>query len=269
MSNSLPPFLATDPEAYEHFMGRWSERLAKPFLEFTGIRSGDRVLDIVCGTGTLSLALAQHGAKVVGMDASETYLDGARRRRSHPDVTYEHGDARHLRYPAASFDACVSILAIDVIPEVEQVAAEMRRVARPGGVVACGTFDFWGGNSVIDLLLDTGAVLHESISELRDQIKARPIVQANGQADLWRKAGLVEVVEVPIVLSFDYTDFWDYWTSFSTGPSRIAQRLVALPSELQGEIERHVRDGYLAGLPDGPRSFAVIVRAVRGIVPQG
>jgi hypothetical protein len=76
------------------------------------------------------------------------------------------------------------------------------------------------------------------------------------------------VVEVPIVLSFDYTDFQDYWSSYSTGPSRIAQGLTALPSEVRGEIERHVRAGYLAGLPDGPRSYAKIVRAVRGIVPH-
>lgn len=72
MSNSLPPFLATDPNVYEHFMGRWSARLAKPFLEFAGVQPGDRVLDVGCGTGTLSLALAEHGATVVGMDASES-----------------------------------------------------------------------------------------------------------------------------------------------------------------------------------------------------
>lgn len=70
------------------------------------------------------------------------------------------------------------------------------------------------------------------------------------------------------MLSFDYANFEDYWSSFSTGPSRIAQRLTALPSELRGEIEQHVRAGYLAGLPDGPRSFAIIVRAVRGPVPH-
>ncbi len=268
MTDPLPPFMATDPDVYEHFMGRWSTRLAKPFLEFAGIRLGDRVLDVGCGTGTLSLALAEHGAKVVGMDASEPYLEGARRRRSHANVTYEHGDACHLRYPSASFDAAVSTLAIDVIPDVDQVAAEMRRVTRRDGVVACGTFDFWGGNSVMDLVLDTGAVLDDGISKLRDQIKARPIVRADGQADLWRKAGLVDVVEVPIVLSFDYTDFRDYWSCFSTGPSRIAQGLMALATEVRGKIEQHVRAGFLAGLPDGPRSFAIIVRAVRGLVPR-
>jgi len=79
--------------------------------------------------------------------------------------------------------------------------------------------------------------------------------------------GTVDVVEVPIVQSFDYGSFEDYWSSWSTGPTRIAQRLQALPPEKHAEIERHVRAGYLAGLPDGPRSFAIIVRAVRGTVP--
>jgi hypothetical protein len=110
-------------------------------------------------------------------------------------------------------------------------------------------------------------VLDESIRTLRAQIKARSIVWANGQGNLWRQVGLVEVEEVPIVLSFDYTDFEDYWSGFSTGPTRIAQRLTTLPSGLRSEIEEHVRAGYLAGLPDGPRSFAVVVRAVRGTVP--
>jgi SAM-dependent methyltransferase len=267
MAISVPPFLATDPTVYEHFMGRWSRRLAGTFLDFAGVRPGDRVLDVGCGTGVITAALAQRGCIAIGVDASEPYLDGARRDRPHPNITYELGDARRMQHPEASFDACVSTLAIDVIPEVDEVAAEMRRVTRPGGVVACCVFDFWGGNSPQDLVYDTGSVLDESIAALRDHMKARPLVWAHGQAALWRMTGLMDVTEVPIVLSFDYASFEDYWTSWSTGPTRIAQRLQALPAERCAEIERHVRAGYLAGLPDGPRSFAVIVRAVRGIVP--
>lgn len=268
MGSSLPAFLATEPDVYEHFMGRWSTRLAEPFLEFARVNPGSTVLDVGCGTGTMSLALAKRGATTIGVDTSEPYLEHARRLRSHPNVTYERGDACDLPYSSASFDACISALVIDVIPEVDLVAAEMRRVTRPGGVVACCTFDFWGGFSVLDLVLDTGAVLDDGIRRLREQIKARPIVWANGQANLWRQVGLVEVVEVPMVLSFDYTDFEDYWSSFSTGPTRIAQHLTGLPSGLRSEIEQHVRAGFLAGLPDGPRSFAVVVRAVRGTVPR-
>ena len=93
-------------------------------------------------------------------------------------------------------------------------------------------------------------------------------MRENGQAEVWRRTGLTSVVEEPIVISFDYASSNDYWTSFSTGPTRIAQRLTALPTDLRGEIERNVKAGYLAGMPDGPRSFAIVVRAVRGIVPE-
>ena len=133
--------------------------------------------------------------------------------------------------------------------------------------MACGVVDFWGGFSAHDLVCDTASVLDEGIRSLRDFLKARPLTRANGQAELWQKTGLLEVSEVPIVLSFDYASFGDYWSSFSTGPSRIGQLVKALAAETHAEIERHVRAGYLAGLPDGPRSFAIIIRAVRGTVP--
>ena len=261
-------FLATDPDLYEHFMGRWSVGLADPFLDFAAIPQGQRVLDVGCGTGVITLALARRGCAAVGTDASEAYLDGARRLRPHEAVVYEQADARNLPYPTASFDACVSTLAIDVVPEPEKVAAEMRRITRPGGIVACGTVDFWGGTSAMQLVLDTGATIDDGLRAVRDYQRSRPLLWRNGQAQLWQKIGLIEVAEVPIVLSFDYQTFDDYWTSYATGPSRCAQRLQEMPAERRDELRRLVSFGYLAGMPDGPRSFAAIVRCVRGVVPR-
>src|SRR5215471_12591821 len=84
MPVSMLSFLATDAQAYEHFMARWSQRLAGPFLDFAGVKAGDRVLDVGCGTGVIAAALAERGCTVIGLDASEPYLEGARRDRSHP-----------------------------------------------------------------------------------------------------------------------------------------------------------------------------------------
>lgn len=267
MSNPIPAFAATDPDIYERFMGRWSARTADPFLTFAGVHTGQRVLDVGCGTGTISLALAQRGCTVVGVDASEPYLDGARRSRAHAAITYEHGDARDLAHATGSFDASVSMLAIDVIPEPERVVWEMRRVTRPGGVVACGTFDNWGGFSAEHMLMDTGAALDEGLRDVRDFLRSRPLVRPDGQAQLWRQTGLKDVIEVPLVLSFDYESFEDYWTSLTTGPNRGAQRIQAMPAERREEIHHLVRLAYLTGSSDGPRSFAAIIRAVRGLVP--
>src|SRR5438132_11490456 len=141
MVDPIPSFRASDADEYEHFVGRLSRRLAGPFLDFAGVERGDRVLDVGCGTGVITAALAERGCTAVGVDASEPYLDGARRDRPHPNIAYELGDARRMQYPDASFDACVSALAIDVIPEVDEVVREMRRVTRGGGAAASAVFD--------------------------------------------------------------------------------------------------------------------------------
>jgi SAM-dependent methyltransferase len=260
------PAAWTDSVAYETFMGRWSALLAPRFLAVASIAHGSRVLDVGCGTGVLSMALADSGTWVVGIDASEPYLEAARRHRFHANITYELGDICHMRFEDGSFDAVVSTLVLDLLPDAEPAVAEMRRATRPGGVVACALHDFWGV-PYASLVWDTGAVLDPGMAALRDFMKGRPLSTANGQAALWRRAGLTEVTEVPVVVDCNYTSFADYWATFAGGQGRVAGRLMALPHDVRGEIERHVRAGYLAGMPDGPRCFPMLFRAVRGIVP--
>jgi 2-polyprenyl-3-methyl-5-hydroxy-6-metoxy-1,4-benzoquinol methylase len=108
MNSTTSRFLATDPDEYEHFMGRWSRRLTSPFLEFAGTKPGDRVLDVGCGTGILTSALAERGSTVVGIDASEAYVAEARSHRSNPEVTYDLGDVRHLPYADSSLFSILS-----------------------------------------------------------------------------------------------------------------------------------------------------------------
>ena len=257
----------TDSDAYETFMGRWSEHLARPFLSVANIASGGHVLDVACGTGVLTKAMAEVGAHVIGIDASEGYLEGARRLRSHPNITYEHGDIRRMRFDNGAFDAAVSTLALDVIPEIEQVVAEMKRVTRPGGVVASGVHQFFGGMPAFDLVLHTAAVLDAGFAALRTMRAGRQHFWPNGQAELWRKVGLTNVTEVPVVVDCQYLSFADYWATFTGGQGSISGPMMALSEDVRGTIASHVRAGYLAGLPDGPRSFPMMFRVVRGVVP--
>ena len=261
-------FRWTDPDAYEVFMGRWSELLAPLFVAFTDMAQGDHVLDVACGTGVLTKALAKTGVQVIGMDASEGYLEGARRNRPHPNITYESGDIRQMRFADDSFDAAVSTLALDVLPEIEQVVAEMKRVTRPGGTVASAVHQFLGGMSAFDLVLNTASVLDAGIRELRSNRAGRQQFWPNGQAALWRKMGLADIVEIPLVVDCEYPSFADYWATFTGGQGIISTHLMALPDDVRGAVEEHVRVGYLLGSPDGPRSFPMMFRAVRGTVPR-
>ena len=54
-------FVSADGDGYELQMGRWSRRLAEPFLDFTGTADSDSVLDVGCGTGSLTFALSRLG----------------------------------------------------------------------------------------------------------------------------------------------------------------------------------------------------------------
>ena len=60
-----------------------------------------------------------------------------------------------MAFPDDTFDAAVSTLALDVLPETDQVVAEMKRVVRPGGVVASAVHQFLGGLPANDLLIHT------------------------------------------------------------------------------------------------------------------
>jgi SAM-dependent methyltransferase len=165
-----------------------------------------------------------------------------------------------------AFDAAVSTLALDVIPEIEQVVAEMKRVTRPGGVVASAVTLFLGGMPAWDLVIHTGAVLETEFARLRSMRAGRRLFWPDGQAALWRDIGLADVTEVSVVVDCEYPSFADYWATFTNGPGHVTGVLTALSDDARGSIEQHVRAGYLVGLPDGPRSFPLMFRVVRGVV---
>jgi hypothetical protein len=96
---------------------------------------------------------------------------------------------------------------------------------------------------------------------------SHPLVWPQGQANMWRAVGFLDVVEVPLVIPFDYASFADYWATFESRQGRVGSYVMALAEEPLRELQRHVRAAYLAGMADGPRSFSVIIRAVRGVVP--
>ncbi len=105
-------FLASDGDGYELQMGRWSRRLAPQFIEFAGIKDADCVLDVGCGTGSLTLTLAGNAGicALHGIDFSGPYIAHAKRSTSDARVQFEVGDACSLPFASAtvrsqSFDA--------------------------------------------------------------------------------------------------------------------------------------------------------------------
>ena len=85
-----------------------------------------------------------------------------------------------------------------------------------------------GGMPAFDLVLHTAAVLDAGMQELRSTRAGRQHFWPNGQAALWRKVGLTNVTETPIVIDCEYRSFADYWATFTGGQGLISARLLAL-----------------------------------------
>src|SRR5579872_5808035 len=125
------PNMFGDAEAYERFMGRWSRLVAPELVDFTGLPERGRVLDVGSGTGSLAYAISERKThvRVLGIDPSKEYVAYANNKNPFPDrATFEVGDAQQLRFADASFEAALSLLVFNFIPDPRKAVLEMTRV---------------------------------------------------------------------------------------------------------------------------------------------
>jgi ubiquinone/menaquinone biosynthesis C-methylase UbiE len=122
---------------YDTF-SRYMEKDAERFFRRLGIAPGTRLLDVGCGAGQLALIAARAGAHVTGCDIATNWIETARARAAAEGlaITFEEGDAESLPYRDGQFDAVVSLIGAMFAPRPELVAAELKRVCRPGGLIA-------------------------------------------------------------------------------------------------------------------------------------
>lgn len=112
--------------------------IAVATIDALGIRPGERVLDVGTGTGNAAVEAARRGAVVSGVDLTPRQIEFARKRCEVEEVSVELsvGDAQELGWADGAFDAVVSVMAVALAPDHARAAAEMVRVARPGGRIA-------------------------------------------------------------------------------------------------------------------------------------
>ena len=263
-------FVAADGDGYELSMGRWSRRLALPFLDFVGTADAERVLDVGCGTGHLAAAVcALSGvSEVHGVDLSPIYVEYAKRHNPDPRLVFRVGDACALDYPHGAFDRVLSLLVLHFVPRTKDAIAEMRRVTKPGGVVGAAVWDARGGFVANRLFFDTAAVLDPKAGERRARNYSRPMTRPGELASAWRDAGFRDVAETLLGIRMEFGSFMDYWAPYLGRDGPGAEYVGTLGEAERARLEDAVKAAYLDGDPDGPRSFGALAWAVKGTVPR-
>jgi ubiquinone/menaquinone biosynthesis C-methylase UbiE len=262
-------FIVHNAAGYEQLMGRWSQKLAPQFIEFAGVDNGERILDVGCGTGSLTFALARAAEvnEIAAIDYSPVFVEEAIRRNTDPRIKVRQADACALPFEGATFDRALALLVLHFVPEAGKAVAEMRRVVRSGGVVAAAVWDHLGGMPGMRMMVDTVAACSEAGRQLRARYCFQPMMQPGEMKRTFLEQGLADVTETQLMIRMDYLSFDDYWAPIAAGEGPLGRYVATLDAAERARTDAAVRDAYEAGRSDGPRSFANVAWACRGIVP--
>jgi SAM-dependent methyltransferase len=269
MTTSSSTFVASSGDGYELQMGRWSRRLAKPFLDFCGLSDGETILDAGCGTGALTSTLVERTktARITGLDFSPVYVEHARQQVSFPRVEFMVGDICALPFADASFDRVLTLLVLHFVPQSEKAVAELRRVARPGATVGATVWDARGGLVAGRIFFDAAAALDAKGNERRARNYTRPMTRPGELANAWRAAGFLDVRDTTLTIRMEFASFDDYWAPYLGKDGPGPEYMATLDAAQRERLRDLVRASYLDGEVDGPRSYAATAWAVAGIVP--
>jgi SAM-dependent methyltransferase len=224
--------------AYDTFMGRFSTRLAPVFADFAGIEAGSRVLDVGAGTGALTAELVRRDADVSAVEPSPEFTATLQRR--FPDIDARQGGAEQLPWAEDSFDAALAQLVVAFMSDANAGIAEMRRVVRPGGVVAVC---MWMRDEMelLAAINRTQAVISPErsadVSPYRSPGAARELFGADVEVETLTVTG-------------DYSGFDDFWSALGAGAGPAGVWLLSLSDEQRAAAREELYRQL--GEPTGP-----------------
>jgi SAM-dependent methyltransferase len=252
-------------DPYDRHVGRYSSELARALIEVAGIKRGQRALDVGCGTGALAEALAALlGAdSVTAIDPSPASVETCARRV--PGVDARAGRAEALPFGDGEFDAALAQLVVPWMSDPARGVGEMRRVVRPGGVVAACTWDFASGMTMLRSFWDAAVAVDRRKATQAGALDRTRLCDPHELRELWAGIDLEEIDAGELVVAAEYADFDDLWWPFTAGVGGSGRYCASLDEAgreaLREEVHRRL------GSPAGP--FRLTARAwyVRGRPP--
>jgi len=251
-------------DTYEQYMGRWSRKIAPLFVDWLAPSQEKRWIDIGCGTGQLSLQIANKctPSHQIGIDTSGGFLTQAR--KYVPSAEFRVGDAQNIDLPDDAVDYAVSGLLLNFIPDKTKALSEMERIVRPHGTVALYVWDYAGQMQIMRYFFNAARLIDPKSSAYDDGINA-PICRPKALSDAFVAAGLCDVETAAIDIPAAFVDFQDYWKPFLGGTGSAPKYCMSLDEDTRNQIRDAVRAKLPTG-PDGEILLSARAWAVKGVV---
>ncbi|MFF7161354.1 class I SAM-dependent methyltransferase [Streptomyces sp. NPDC008086] len=254
--------------AYERYMGRWSRSVAREFLVWLDRGDGLRWLDVGCGTGVLSAAVAAgcRPREVVGCDRSEGFVNAAARASGIAGAPrHLVADALALPFRDAAFDVAVSGLMLNFLPEPAFAVRELTRSVRTGGMIAAYVWDYGDGMDLLRHFWAAAAEADPAAAALDEGRRFRDC-RPGPLHSLWTDAGLADVSTTPIEVPTVFADFADLWDPFLSGQGPAPGYVASLAPAARDRLREGLR-ARVPVAPDGSVPLTARAWAVRGVRP--
>jgi SAM-dependent methyltransferase len=249
---------------YESYVGRWSRLVGQEFVRWLALPENGKWLDVGSGTGILSQTILAtvNPRKLKGIDQSEPFVEFARKQVNQPNIEFEVGDAQGLPVESETYDAAVSGLVLNFVPQPNQMVAEMRRAVRKGGTVALYVWDYATKMQFMRHFWNAAAALDPEAHDL-DEGRRSPICNPQPLTQLFQEAGLSEIEIRPIDISTDFRDFDDFWSPFLGGQGPAPTYTMSLNEEGRSQLRERIYNSLPFAL-DGSIPLVARAWAARG-----
>ena len=251
-----------DGNAYERMMGVWSQIVGKEFIEWLNPTSGQSWIDIGCGTGAFTAQIAElcSPSQLLGIDPSEHQIEFARKRPMAHQVTFQTGDATALACESSSFDVATMALVLYFLPDPTLGMNEMKRVVKPGGIIATYDWDVLGGGLPHEWL-------HKKLRKRGIEYPLPPNAEVSRMDELeklWDKAGLRSIECKQFRATRTFTNFKELWDISMKAPA-----FSGVFDELAPKVISDIRSTVESELTKSSSGSAIIhahANAIKGII---
>jgi SAM-dependent methyltransferase len=245
-------------EAYDRFMGRFSEPLADKFVDLIGVSPGERALDVGCGPGAMTRRLIDRlgVSSVSAIDPSAPFVEAVTQR--FPGLDARLGSAEDMPFDSSSFDLAAAQLVVHFMPDPVAGIVEMARVTMPGGRVAACVWDHGGRQGPLAAFWSAARELDPAALDESE----RPGTHEGQLEGYFREAGLSDTQASLLSVRVHFADFEDWWTPFTLGVGPAGAHVAGLNAAGRATLQ----SACARLLPEGPFSidasaWTVVARA--------